>query len=302
MRVFVTGASGYVGQAIAGAFAHAGHEVTGLHHSPQSVERVHEAGARPIRADVADPSSWIEAAHDHDVLVHAAFDYGAPVETDLTAVDALRQIAQDAIEERHLIYTSGCWVLGETGDAPLDENAPVDHPAETVAWRPAHEEMVLGCADETLVTTVVRPGMVYGGHGGLVSRFFESADSTGAAEYVGDGENRWSLVHRDDLGRLYVAIAENRAGGVFLGVDGMPVKVVDAARAASHAAGAGGEVRGVPVERAREELGPVADAVALDQALVTSRAQEVGWTTTHRSFVTTAATAYEEWKAGSRVG
>lgn len=298
MRVFVTGASGYVGQAIAGAFAQAGHEVTGLHHSPESGERVRDAGARPIRGDVGDPPGWLDMARDHDVLIHAAFDYEAPVETDLTAVDALRQLAQDAIEERHLIYTSGCWVLGETGEEPVDESASVDRPAEIVAWRPSHEEQVLGSADETLATSVVRPGMVYGGHGGLVARLFESADATGAAEYVGDGENRWSLVHRDDLGRLYVAIAEARAGGVFHGVDGMPVQVLGAAQAASHAAGAGGEVRGVPVERAREELGPVADAVALDQALVTSRAEEVGWTPSHRSFVTSAETAYQEWKAG----
>lgn len=296
MRVFITGASGYVGQAIAGAFVHAGHEVTGLHHSPESVERVREAGAQPLRADVADPGGWSEIAKGHDVLVHAAFDYEAPVETDLTAIDVLRQLVQDSVENRHVIYTSGCWVLGDTGAEPVDESAPADHPAEVVAWRPSHEEQILGSADETVAATVVRPGMVYGGRGGLVVRFFESAEARGAAEYVGDGQNRWSLVHRDDLGRLYVAIAEARAGGVFHGVDGLPVKVVDAARAASHAAGRDGEIESVPYAEAREELGPVADAITLDQALVTSRAEEVGWLTTHRSFVTSADTAWAEWK------
>ncbi|MDX1661286.1 MAG: NAD-dependent epimerase/dehydratase family protein [Gemmatimonadota bacterium] len=299
MRVFVTGASGYLGQAIAAAFVHGGHEVTGLHHSAESVERVREAGARAIQADVARPSDYIDVAKGHDVLVHAAFDYEAPVETDLTAIDALRQVVRDSVENRHMIYTSGCWVVGETGPQPVDEtSASTDEPADAVAWRPAHERQVLGGGDETAITTVVRPGMVYGGSGGLVVRFFESAASKGAAEYIGDGENRWSLVHRDDLGRLYVAIAENRAGGMFHGVDGMPIKVIDAARAASHAAGADGQVARVPLEEARQELGPVADAVTLDQALVTSRGEEVGWTPTHRSFVTNAATAYEEWQAG----
>ncbi|MBW3660907.1 MAG: NAD-dependent epimerase/dehydratase family protein [Gemmatimonadetes bacterium] len=298
MRVFITGASGYVGRAIAGAFVHAGHEVTGLHHSPGSVERVRRTGAHPVQADIADPSEWLEAARDHHVLVHAALDYGSPVETDLVAVDSLRQIVQDSVENRQLIYTSGCWVLGDTGEEPVDETASVERPAEVVAWRPSHEEQVLGAADETLVTTVVRPGMVYGDRGGLVVRFFDTAEEEGSARYVGDGENRWSLVHRDDLGRLYVKIAEHRAGGVFHGVDGKPVKVRDAARAASHAAGARGAVESLPIEEAREELGPVADAMTLDQALVTSRASDVGWMPTHRSFVESAATAYEEWKAG----
>lgn len=298
MRVFITGASGYIGEAVTRAFVRAGHEVAGLHHSPDSGSRVRDAGALPVRGDLADPSGWREAAAGHDVFVHAGFDYGSPVEADLAAIDALRQIALDAIDDTHLIYTSGCWVLGDTGEEPVDEKAPVDHPAETVAWRPAHEELVLGTAEETVAATVVRPGMVYGGSGGLVVGFFESAEERGAAEHVGDGTNRWSMVHRDDLGRLYVAIAESRAGGVFHGVDGTPVQVALAAREASRAAGAGGEVRSVPVEEARESMGAVADALALDQALVTARADEVGWRPDHESYVGSVDTAYAEWREG----
>lgn len=299
MRVFVTGAAGYVGSAIARAFVDAGHEVTGLHHSPGSAGRVSALGARPVQGDVADPGSYRATAEGHEAMVHVAFDYGSPVETDLAAIDTLLGIGREEVGNRQMIYTSGCWVLGDTGERAAGEDAPVEDPAEIVAWRPAHEAQVLGSADETFVTSVVRPGMVYGGRGGLVSRFFESAETDGAAAYVGDGANRWSLVHREDLGRLYVKIAESRAGGVFHGVDGTPVRVAEAARAASEAAGAGGETRSIPLDEARKEMGPMAGALVLDQALETKRAGDVGWSPTHPSFLDSVEAAYAEWRSGA---
>lgn len=300
MRAFITGAGGYVGEAIIRAFAAAGHEATGLYHSSESEERVRAAGARPIRGDVGEQGDWLADAADHDVVVHAAFDYEAPIETDLAAIDGILSVVGGRLQNRHVIYTSGCWVLGDTGPEPADEDAPVDHPAAVVAWRPAHERQVLQSADETLQTSVVRPGMVYGGSGGLVSRLFETAAGSGAAEHVGDGENRWSLVHRDDLGRLYVKIAEGREGGVFHGVDGAPVEVREAARAASEAAGAGGRTRAVPIEEARESMGPMADALVLDQALVGRRSGEIGWAPERPSFAEAVESAWGEWEEAVR--
>jgi nucleoside-diphosphate-sugar epimerase len=187
-------------------------------------------------------------------------------------------------------------VLGDTGPDPADEDAATDHPAAVVEWRPSHERQVLQSADETLQTSVVRPGMVYGGRGGLVSRLFETASGSGAAEHVGDGGNRWSLVHRDDLGRLYVTIAEGREGGVFHGVDGTPVRVSEAARAASEAAGADGRTRAVPLEEAQGSMGPMADALVLDQALAGRRSGEIGWAPERASFVEAAESAWREWE------
>lgn len=298
MRVFVTGAAGYVGSAIARAFVEAGHDVTGMHHSPESEERVAGLGAVPVAGEIARGSGWKDAAADQDVVVHAAFDPGDPAGTDRAAIDALLEHSRAAVEERRLIYTSGCWVLGDTGDVPAAEDAPVDRPAEVVAWRPAHERAVLEAGGGAFVTAVVRPGMVYGGRGGLVNRFFETAVHEGAVAHVGDGTNRWSLVHRDDLGRLYVGIAEAGARGIFHGVDGRPVEVAEAARAASEAGGAGGRTIEVPVEEAREEMGPVADALILDQALATERAGEVGWEPRWSSFLDRVEDAWDAWRAG----
>ena len=302
MRVFITGASGYIGSAVARELVRAGHEVTGMHHSPESAERVRAAGAEPVRGDLVDPQSYAEAAAGHDVVIHLAADYGRPVEADRAAVDTLIEAARShMMRDAHLIYTSGCWVLGETGGTPADEDAGLDHPAPVVAWRPAHEERVLGTPGEGsgLTATVIRPGMVYGGAEGLVTPMLSSAAEEGAARHVGDGANHWSLVHRNDLATLYRLVVEARASGIFHGVDGRPTRVLDLARAASEAAGAGGETKSVPVEDARASLGPVADALVLDQRLVTRRADEVGWKPAHRSFVEGVGAAWREYRLAS---
>jgi nucleoside-diphosphate-sugar epimerase len=303
MRVFMTGASGYIGTAVARELVRAGHDVTGMHHSPESATRVRDAGATPILGDLVDPVTYAEIAGAHDVLIHLAFDREDPIAADRSAVDTLIEAARShMMRDAHVIYTSGCWVLGETGDEPADEDADVDHPAPVVEWRPAHEEHLLGMTGEgsNLTPTVIRPGMVYGGTGGFVTTLFASAAEEGAARYVGDGENRWSLVHRNDLATLYRLVVEERADGIFHAVDGTPVRVRDMARAASEAAGAGGKTRGMPLEEARAELGPVADALVLDQALVTRRAEEVGWKPTHPSFVEGAGAAWREYRLAAR--
>lgn len=297
MRVFVTGATGYVGGAVADALVEAGHDVTALNRSPEKDERLERRGLRPFRGDLGDPAGWRAEAGRHEALVHCAFDYEAASEADAAAVDALLDAARSGAPDR-LVYTSGCWVLGDTGDDPADETAPVDSPAEVVAWRPAHERRVLEGTGEGVTGAVVRPGMVYGGHGSLLGELcFAPAEEEGAARCVGDGENRWSTVYRGDLARLYVLLVESGARGVFHGVDGTPLPAARIARAASRAAGAGGAVRHVPVEEARETLDAVADALCLDQALAAGRSREAGWSPVHGSFVQAAELAYREWKA-----
>ncbi|HEY7473234.1 MAG TPA: NAD-dependent epimerase/dehydratase family protein [Gemmatimonadota bacterium] len=305
MRVFLTGASGYIGSAVTGELVRAGHDVTGMHHSPENAERVRALGAEPLRGDLTKPETYAEAAAGHDVVVHLAMDYGRPAEADAAAVDTLIEAARShMMRDAHLVYTSGCWVLGETGDGPADEENPIERPAAVVAWRPAHEERVLAQTGEGagLTPTVVRPGVVYGGRGGLVMPMFSQAADEGAAPYIGDGSNRWSLVHREDLATLYRRIVDARAAGIFHGVDGHPMRVIEVARAASEAAGGGGKTRAVPLEEAREKLGPAADAMILDQSLVSRRGGEIGWSPAHRSFVEGAGVAWREYRLASREG
>lgn len=304
MRVFITGGTGYIGSAVVQELLSAGHEVTVLTRSPDRVERLERLGVEPLVGRLQEPEAYASAAAEHDAILHCAFDYADDgVATDRRAVEALTAAAREAGSAdgpRTFVYTSGCWILGEAGEEPAGEDAPVDRPAEIVAWRPEHERRALGAAEGGLATAVVRPGVVYGGSGGLTARLFTSAEEKGAAAYVGTGENHWSMVHRRDLAGLYRLVAEARAGGVFHGVDGHPLRVADAARAASEAVGAGGAVRGIPLAEAREKLGPVADALALDQRLVTRRAGELGWEPEIRSFLDGAERAYRELKASRR--
>ena len=299
MKIFVTGATGHVGGAVARRLASAGHRVSGLLRSAGKRERLEDGGIEPVYGDMTIPASYRPAAREHDALVHCAFrDEGDRVGADRTTVDALLDAARLGERPRMVLYTSGCWVLGDTGPDAADEDAPVDEPAEIVGWRPRHEEIVLEADGEAgLSTAVVRPGLVYGGAGSLTGRLFATAAEGGAAEVPCDGEQHWSFVHREDLAELYLRILEEEASGVFHGVDGVPVPAREAARAASEAAGAGGRVRTVELGEAREELGAVADALCLDQRLVARRSSGLGWGPERPCFPEAVDEAHEEWRA-----
>lgn len=298
MRVFMTGGTGFIGSAVVRELTAVGHEVTALSRAPDRDERLRRLGATPARGDLSDPEAWEGQAGAHEAIVHCAFFYGGDgPRTDAAVVEALLRAAAGGGMPRVTVYTSGCWVLGDTGGEAADESAPIDRPAEVVAWRPAVEHRVLEAGKDGVGTAVIRPGVVYGGHGGLTRKLFESAEEEGAAAYVGTGENHWSMVHRGDLARLYRMVVEAGGTGVFHGVDGHPVKVQAVARAASDAAGAGGAIRSLPLERAREGLGPAADALCLDQRLVARRSAELGWRPERASFPDAAEEAYRELKA-----
>ena len=293
MRIFLTGATGYIGQAVVRELVAAGHEVTGLVRNEEKAAVLAKLGGRGVVGDIKDPGSYREIATDQDALIHTAFEYSAgTVDADRKAVGTLIAAAVGGTAQV-LVYTSGIWVLGTTGDTPTFENATTEHPAAIVAWRPAHEKMVLAAANDHLATAVVRPGMVYGGHGGIIGSYFDSAEKQGASQYLGNGRNRIPLIHVEDLARFYRAVVEHRGRGVFHAVDGNAVQLADVARAASK----GGETRSLPLDEARQKMGPIVDALILDQIIESGRNVEIGWQPHHESFLASASAAYGEWKA-----
>jgi nucleoside-diphosphate-sugar epimerase len=276
MQVFVTGATGYIGSAVAVALRKAGHTVVGLARSEDQMHVLAAKGLGGHRGDLRDLSSLAEGARHADAVIHAAL----PATADAPQVDrAAVQAILDELNQfnRPFIYTSGCWVLGNTGDRVADEDTPLA-PIPLVAWRPAVEQLVLDAARHGVQGIVLRPAMVYGGGDGLVGTFVESARRQGAARVVGDGRNRWTFVHVDDLADLYVRALGAASGTLLFGAHGPALQVRDVAEAASRAAGAGGKIEIVPLEEARKTMGPMADGLALDQQVSGERAVRLlGW-------------------------
>jgi nucleoside-diphosphate-sugar epimerase len=304
-RVFVTGATGYIGSAIVRELAAAGHEVSGLTRWADKTVYLKELGAQPVVGNLVDADSYRDVAIDHDVLIHVAeAEFERRVQVDRAAVDGLLGAARVILDHddearRTFIYTSGCYVLGETGDEPAGEDASTDGAPELVAWRAGHERLVLDANDDRLATAVIRPGMVYGGHGGTFGAFFTSADERGAAEFVGDGTNHWSPVYVGDVARLYRLVAEMAARGIYHCAEDRAARVGNLAVAASRATTAGGRTRRIRLEDARARMGAFADALVMDQVMASPRSRALGWRHEHAPFVDSAADVYAEWQAGS---
>ena len=297
MRVFITGGTGTIGEAVVEELRRAGHAVTGLSRSDTSEAKLSSLGATPHRGSLDEPASYQSAAAAHDALLHVAFDYGSAVATDRVAIETLLAAAKGAGARKVVVYTSGVLVLGNT-PTPADESASTKDAVPMVAWRPAHERLTLEAANDAITTAVIRPGFVYGSAKGLIADYAESARNTGAAVYIGDGKNRLPFVHREDLAVLYRLIIEKRAQGIFHAVDGASPSLGSIARAVSAAVGKGGATRSLPIEQARAKMGPFADALCTDQIVITKRSPELGWRATHPTLDTDSGVkaAVAEWK------
>lgn len=274
MKVFLTGATGYIGTAVSDRLRSAGHKLTGLARSDAAASRLKSSDIRPVRGDFSDPASVGSAARDADGVISMATTYNPDV--DGPAIDAILEAL--AGSNKPFVYTSGIWSHGDTGGTVVDETSP-PRPAALVAWRQGVEDRVRAGARRGIRTVVIRPAIVYGRGGGIPAGFVQSARKEGAARYVGTGKNRWPFVHVDDLADLYLlALEQAPAGSVLLGVAGPSRAVSDVAAAASRGAGAGGRTVAWPLDEARQKLGPYADALVLDQQASGRRAQELlGW-------------------------
>ena len=136
------------------------------------------------------------------------------------------------------------------------------------------------------------PGVVYGRGGGLIGRFLGAPARAGAAHYIGAGDNRWSVVHVEDIAELYVAALGAPAGGVYAGVDDTQAPTMrQIAEAVSVAEGQPDTASSITMEQARGEFGPLADAFALDQRITAAGARrDLGWAPASRNVLAELAT------------
>lgn len=273
MTVFITGATGYIGSAVADALHRVGYTVLGLARTDASAERLTGRGYAAHRGSLADPDSLADGACRADAVIHCAASPTSRAARDRAAVDAMLDALRGS--DAAFMYTSGLWVLGETEGRVADETAPVN-PAAFVAHVPAVEERVLGASG--VRGGVLRPANVYGRGGGLPAQMVREAFERGTVRYVAPGDQRWPFVHVDDLANLYVRALDAPAGTILHASAGDAVTARAVAEAACRAAGREGAAEPWPLGEAREELGLIADALALDQRTSSERARELlGW-------------------------
>jgi nucleoside-diphosphate-sugar epimerase len=282
MRVFVTGASGFIGSAVVAELRRAGHQVIGLARSRESSDRLVGLGAEVRLATLADLDRLRAGAAAADGVIHLAFRHGEPfeeaAETDRRVIEALG----DALggSDRPLVVTSGTLVL-PAGQVGTEADAP--DPAAPAAARAAGERAALAFAARGVRASVIRlaPSVHEREKRGFASALIDIAERSGVSGYLGDGSQRWPALHRQDAARLYrLAVEHAPAGSVLHGVgeQGVALRAI----AELIAARLGLPARPVPAEQAEAHFGWLATLVGTD-APASSQATRVllSWEPSH---------------------
>jgi len=299
MRIFLTGATGYIGSAVLDALLRNSHEVTALVRDPERAERLSLRGVQPVIGELSAPKSYASAVETCDGVIHTALERSKrAVAVDRQAVETLLGAAIRRAAKGNpvgFVYTSDLWVLGNTAGAAR-EDAPI-RPTALVDWRPEHEKLVLDAGrGRMLRTVVVRPGVVYGGARGIVGDFLKDA-ANGLIRIVGDGRNRWACVYDRDLADLYVRVAaQPEAAGIYHVNDEADESVSEIVEAVANHAKMEPDIRHMPLDEARVKLGPYADALALNQIVRSPRARELGWVPTLHSVAGSIPRLFEEFR------
>lgn len=274
MNVLVTGATGYIGSAIVEALKSTKHSVIGLSRSETAAKKLEASGVQTISGDLLQPQTLSQATQQVDAVIHAASpgDESTASAEQLAVATFLEALAGT---NKTFIYTTGTWLLGNTGDRVADETASLD-PTPLIAWRAELEAQVLAAHDRQIRTIVIRPALVYGRGGGIVAMMVQAGRQSNVVQFVGTGENRWTLVHVDDLAQCYVAALEKAtAGSLWVAADEQVVKLREIAVAVALAAKIPGQVQSWPLEDARGAMGAFADALVLDQQVSGMKARRI---------------------------
>lgn len=284
MRIFVTGATGFIGSAIVSELRSAGHQVLGLARSDQGAASLVAGGADVLRGSLEDLDSLRNGAANSDGVIHTAFihdflNYAVAAEADRGAIQTIG--AALAGSGRPFVVTSGTLLLRRKADLATEEDeSDPDFPRKS-------EAEGLALASQGVRVSVVRlPPSVHGdGDHGFVPRLFAIAREKGVSAYVEDGLNLWPAVHRLDAARLYRLALENGSSGArYHGVADQGVPFRDIAEVI-------GRLLNVPVvSKSREESGGhfgwISHFVIMGCSASSVATQEqLGWRPTHPALI-----------------
>jgi nucleoside-diphosphate-sugar epimerase len=277
MRVFVTGASGWIGSAVVSELLAAGHEVVGLARSDASAAKVTALGAAVHRGSLDDVESLRSGAAAADGVVHLGYHH------DFSQMELAAQIDERAIEafgdvlagtDRPLVIAAG--VAGFSGAEPATE---LDTPDPSLYVRAANAQLALSLADKGVRSSVVRFAPTVHGPGdhGFVAVLTDLARRTGVAAYIEDGANRWPAVHRLDAAVLVrLAVESAPAGTVLHAVDEEGIPTREIAAAIGRAAGV--PARSLPAGQADEHFGWIGGFFGMDIVVSSALTRELlGW-------------------------
>jgi nucleoside-diphosphate-sugar epimerase len=277
MRVFVTGATGFIGSAIVSELVDAGHRVVGLARSDAAAASLTAAGAGVHRGSLDDLDSLRGGAAAADGVIHTAYhhdfaDFLAAAETDRRAIETLGETL--AGSDRPLVVTSGIAMV-----APGRVVTEADVAAPGTPRVAASEEAALSLADRGVRTSVVRlPPSVHGdGDHAFVPQIISAARAAGTSAYPGDGSNRWPAVHRLDAAHLFrLALESAPAGARLHGVAEAGVPVRDIAETIGRHLRM--PVNSITAQEAFERIGFVGAIFALDVPASSAMTQQLlGW-------------------------
>jgi nucleoside-diphosphate-sugar epimerase len=290
MRVFVTGASGWIGSAVVPELTGAGHQVVGLARSDESAAALTRAGAEVQRGTLDDLDSLRSAAEASDGVIHLAFkhelafsgDFEGAADSDRRAIEVLGEAL--AGSDRPLAIASG--TLGLTPGRVATERDGHE-PQSAVSPRLANAELTLSLASGGVRSCVVRLSPTVHGEGdnGFMSFLVGIARDKGVSGYIGDGLNRWTAVHRLDAARLFrLALERAPAGSTLHGIaeEGVPIR--DIAEVIGRHLDL--PVVSVAPEDAGEHFGWLGALLALDSPASNALTRElVGWQPTHPGLI-----------------
>lgn len=281
MKIFVTGATGFVGSAVVRELTGAGHRVLGLARSDANADALKRLGVEVHRGDVTDTESLAAGALASDGVIHTAFNHdfsrwAENCQNDRRAIEALGSALVGS--DRPFVVTSGTGLVAVPGRPATEDDAPT-----STVPRIASEQAANAVAERGVHVSVVRlPPSVHGdGDHGFVPTLIGLAREKRAAAYVGDGGNRWPAVHRLDAAHLYRLVLEKGEAGLKyhgVGDEGVPFRDI---------AGVIGGRLNVPViskttEEAGAHFGWFAHFAALDCPASSDKTrQALGWRPTN---------------------